>query len=453
MRDLTPQQIVEELDRWIIGQEDAKRAVAVAIRNRWRRQQLPAEAAREVSPKNIIMIGPTGVGKTEIARRIAQLTGAPFVKVEATKFTEVGYHGRDVDGMVRDLLENAIALVHQEHAREVEARAQAQAEEELLDLLAPAPPSLAPVDPTEPETAGHAAERLRERLREKLRAGALDEREVELVTRHKPQVGAMFANMGMENLDPDMAGMFDRLMPEQSRRRRTTVREARRALTEQGVERLLDRDKVIAQAIERAEQTGIVFIDEIDKIASPSSEGGQGPEVSRQGVQRDLLPIVEGSAVTTRHGTVHTDHVLFIAAGAFHDSDVSDLMPELQGRFPIRVALSSLRREDFVRILTEPHNSVARQQAALLEVEGLRVVYEEGSLETLAEMAAEANDTFEDIGARRLMTIVEKVFQQASFDAPQMVARGETEFRVTRAFVRKQITPYLKDKDLGRHAL
>ncbi len=219
------------------------------------------------------------------------------------------------------------------------------------------------------------------------------------------------------------------------------------------MERLLDRDKVIAQAIERAEQTGIVFIDEIDKIASPSSEGGQGPEVSRQGVQRDLLPIVEGSAVTTRHGTVHTDHVLFIAAGAFHDSDVSDLMPELQGRFPIRVALSSLRREDFVRILTEPHNSVARQQAALLEVEGLRVVYEEGSLETLAEMAAEANDTFEDIGARRLMTIVEKVFQQASFDAPQMVARGETEFRVTRAFVRKQITPYLKDKDLGRHAL
>ena len=366
MQNLTPRQIVAELDQYIIGQADAKRAVAVAIRNRWRRRQLASDMAREVSPKNIIMIGPTGVGKTEIARRLAKLTGAPFIKVEASKFTEVGYHGRDVESMVRDLLDQAINMVREEQARDVEARAEAAATEELIDLLLPAPKP----EPASVPAGGYVAtedsqerrERTRQRLREQLEAGRLDEREIEITTQQKPASGVMFANMGLDQMDPDMANMLENLVPERSKRRKVTVAEAKRILTEQETEKLIDRDKLTSEAIERTEQSGIIFVDEIDKIASPSGadKHGGGADVSRQGVQRDLLPIVEGTAVSTRHGVVHTDHILFVAAGAFHTAAVSDLMPELQGRFPIRVELSPLTRDDFVRILTEPGSALTK---------------------------------------------------------------------------------------------
>jgi len=462
MQNLTPRQIVAELDRFIIGQAQAKRAVAVAIRNRWRRQQLDPEMAQEVYPKNIIMIGPTGVGKTEIARRLANLTGAPFVKVEASKFTEVGYHGRDVESIVRDLLDHAIAMVRQEQAELVQQQAAAAANDRLVDLLLP--PASSGTDPShgfvEADQSQQRREHTQQRLREQLDAGKLDDREVELSISQKPAAQVMFANMGMDQMDPDMANIFERLIPEQTKHRKVTVAEARRILIEQETEKLIDREKMTAQAITRTEESGIVFLDEIDKIASPgaSRDGGSGggsssPDISRQGVQRDLLPIVEGSAVTTRHGIVNTDHILFIAAGAFHCASVSDLMPELQGRFPIRVELSSLGRDEFVRILTEPGNALPKQQQALLGVEKLDVTFEPAAIDAIADMAAQANTKLENIGARRLMTIVEKVFEEANFDAPERVERGETQLTITEAFVREQVASIVQDEDLSKFVL
>ncbi len=482
MQDLTPRQIVAELDRYIIGQADAKRAVAVAIRNRWRRQQLDEELAREVQPKNIIMSGPTGVGKTEIARRLAKLTAAPFVKVEASKFTEVGYHGRDVESMIRDLLDVAVGLVRDEQGESVRERAQANATDRLVDLLLPtgaagvnpsAPDDdqddsdAAGVNPSNPsppsgmtptQASGERRERIRGRIRESLLSGKLDDKEVEIDLSKKPKTGVLFAGMGLDQMDPQMAGMLENLMPQQNKRRRLSVAEARRLLIEEETDKLLDTDKITQEAIHRTEQGGIVFLDEIDKVATPGGSGGGGrggggPDVSRQGVQRDLLPIVEGSAVTTRYGVVNTDHILFIAAGAFHSAAVSDLMPELQGRFPIRVELSALTEADFVRILTEPKNALTKQQQALLGVEGLEVTFDDDAVQAIADLAARANATMENIGARRLMTVVEQVFDGINFDAPETVASGQTSLTITGAFVRERVAGVFKDEDLSRFVL
>ena len=461
--NLTPTQIVHKLDQYIIGQSQAKRAVAVAIRNRWRRRQLEEPMAREVYPKNIIMIGPTGVGKTEIARRLAKITDAPFIKVEASKFTEVGYHGRDVESMIRDLLDQAMSMVHSEQAQIVEEKAEAAAADRLVDLLLPDPqpatiPSPATLDEDEHQHASRL-EHTRKRLREQVVSGKLDDSEVEMVVTQKPQTQVMFANMGIDQMDPDMANMFERLIPEQTKRRKVTVAEARRILIEEETDKLLDRDKITNEAITRTQESGIIFLDEIDKIASPmGGSGGRGgsggsPDVSRQGVQRDLLPIVEGSAVNTRYGVVHTDHVLFIAAGAFHSAAVSDLMPELQGRFPIRVELTSLGKEDFVRILTEPDNALTKQQQKLLEVEGLTIMYDPSAIDAMADFASQANANLENIGARRLMTIVEKVFEQINFDAPEMAQRDETKLTIDKAFVSRQVASIVDDKDLSKFVL
>jgi len=460
----------------IIGQAEAKRAVAVAIRNRWRRRQLEETMAGEVYPKNIVMSGPTGVGKTEIARRLAKLTGAPFVKVEASKFTEVGYHGRDVESMIRDLLEHAISMVRAEQAALVTERAEAAAMDRLVDLLLPGsgdgstkhaeaedeesdePLTTRPQGYVSPDQSHERKQRLRDRLREQVEAGKLDEREVELTVSRKPDTSMMFANMGMDQMDPDMSNMLEKLMPEQSRTQRTTVREAKRILTEEETEKLLDKEQITSEAIQRTEQSGIIFLDEIDKIAAPGSAGGGGgssggADVSRQGVQRDLLPVVEGSTINTRHGMVRTDHILFIAAGAFHSASVSDLMPELQGRFPIRVELSALDKADFVRILTEPSNALTRQQEALLAVEGLNVVFEDEGVEMIAEYAASANASMENIGARRLVTIVERLFEEVNFDAPDRAARGDTELRITGDMVQEQVAAIVQDADLSKFVL
>lgn len=469
MKELTPREIVEALDQHIIGQQDAKRAVAVAIRNRWRRQQLDSDIAAEVYPKNIVMAGPTGCGKTEIARRLARLTGAPFIKVEASKFTEVGYHGRDVESMIRDLVDQAVSMVRAEQAKVVAEQAEVLAMDRLVQMLLPeAGPAATALRPgerdpdAEPPAGGwvgtdesiEARDRLRQRIREQVAAGALDDKEVELTLTTRPQTSVMFANMGLDQMDPSMSDMFEKLIPEQSKSKRVKVIDARRILVEQETEKLLDEDKIVSEAIERTEHGGIVFLDEIDKIATPEGAGGKGsPDVSRQGVQRDLLPIVEGSAVNTRHGIIHTDHILFIAAGAFHFAKVSDLMPELQGRFPIRVELQSLTKDDFVRILTEPKGALTSQQQALLGVEDLDVTFEPDSIEVMAELAAKANAQLENIGARRLMTIVEKVFEQINFDAPERVARGEKALAITAGFVREQVDPVVADVDLSNFVL
>ncbi len=456
MEQMTPKQIVAALDEYIIGQQNAKRAVAVAIRNRWRRQQLDADLRREVTPKNIIMVGPTGVGKTEIARRLALLTAAPFIKIEASKFTEVGYHGRDVESMVRDLVDQSIAMVRGEQAQKVQARANDAANHRLVDLLLPRSDRRADGGYIDPEQSQQRIEHTRHRLLEQVQSGRIDDREVEINITSRPAANVMFANMGMDQMDPEISSMFERLIPEQTRTRRVTVAEARRILTEQETDKLLDKEKITSEAIERVQQNGIIFLDEIDKIATPGGKGdggGRGPDVSRQGVQRDLLPIVEGTTVTTRYGVVHTDHILFIAAGAFHSAAVSDLMPELQGRFPIRVELSPLTRDDFERILTEPGNALTRQQQALLGVEGLQVEFEPAAIAAMADVAAQANATLENIGARRLMTIVEKVFEQVNFDAPERVAGGDKQFTVTADFVRQQVAAALADEDLSRFVL
>lgn len=464
MDQLTPKQVVEQLDKYVIGQDQAKRAVAVAIRNRWRRRRLTGEMAQEVYPKNIIMSGPTGVGKTEIARRLARLADAPFVKVEASKFTEVGYHGRDVESMVRDLLDQGIAMVRAEQARHVAEKAKHAATDRLVDLLLPGSTEPAVTTGTggyvSPDDAGERKAQVRKKLREQLEAGQLDEREVELNITDKPHASVMFANMGIDQMDPQMSDMLERMIPAKSSRRKMTVAQARQVLTEQETEKLLDQEKVTAEAIDRTEQSGIVFLDEIDKIAVSGGKGGAGtgggggsPDVSRQGVQRDLLPIVEGTSVTTRYGVVKTDHILFIAAGAFHSASVSDLMPELQGRFPIRVELTALGENDFIRILTEPGNALTKQQQALLGVEGLEVVFEDSGIRAMAQIAAKANATLENIGARRLMTIVEKVFEQVNFDAPEMAARGENTLKIDERFVRDQVQAIVDDKDLSKFVL
>jgi ATP-dependent HslUV protease ATP-binding subunit HslU len=445
---MTPQQIVNELDKHIVGQAAAKRAVAIAVRNRWRRQQLPQALAQAVIPKNILMIGPTGVGKTEIARRLASLTGAPFIKVEATKYTEVGYVGRDVESMVRDLVEIAIRMVQQEQAQTLQEKATTLAEERLVDLLLPLEDQGYSSDPETEERR----QRSREKIRSGLKAGTFDTATVEIAITEKPQTGNMLGMMGMDQMDAMGGGglseMFDRLMPGRTMRRKMRVPDTRAFLLQQEAEKLIDRESVVASAIERCENSGIIFIDEIDKIAGVESKNG--PDVSRGGVQRDLLPIVEGSTVTTKHGPVRTDHILFIAAGAFHNAKPSDLMPELQGRFPIRVELSDLTKEDFVRILTEPENSLMKQTIALLSTEQVELQFTEDAVDAIAEFAYNVNRKQQNIGARRLNSIVEKVCEELSYSASDR--RGERHVINGRA-VKDRLTKITAEEDRSKYLL
>ena len=441
--ELTPAQIVEALDRYIVGQDDAKRAVAVAIRNRWRRQQLPAKLREEVGPRNIILIGPTGVGKTEIARRLAGLVNAPWVKIEATKYTEVGYHGRDVESMIRDLLENAIHMVQAEQTEVVRSEAERLTEEQLLEALMPP----AEHDAAEEDPNGEAAQRRhrsREKLRAALRKGELDDRTVDLTIEQKAVPMGMLATIGGDQMDGELQNFMEKLLPSKSQRRRVSVTEARKIVFQQQCERLIDREKVVELAIRRTENSGIVFVDELDKIGGG---GGFGPDVSRQGVQRDLLPIVEGCTVNTRHGSVKTDHILFIAAGAFHVTSPNDLMPEMQGRFPIRVELKDLTREDFVRILTEPESALIKQQVALLATEGVKVTFREEAIEEMADIAIRMNESVQNIGARRLHTVAERLMEELSFDAPQR--SGET-IDIDAEYVRNRLEEIVRNAELGR---
>ncbi|MEE8170608.1 MAG: ATP-dependent protease ATPase subunit HslU [Phycisphaerae bacterium] len=447
MSAMSPKELVAALDRYVIGQSEAKRAVAVAIRNRWRRQQLPQAMRADVGPKNILMAGPTGVGKTEIARRLAQLVNAPFIKVEATKYTEVGYHGRDVESIIRDLLELAISMVHTEQTEVVRPQAEAAVEERLLDLLLPGDPSLGAAEDADAE---ERRRRTREKLRAQLRDGHMDERMVELRVEQKgPPVGMFAGTMGMDQLEPEMQQFLERLMPSQPKDRRVTIREARRLLFQQESDKLIDREKTTQMAIERTENNGIVFVDEVDKLCV-SDGHARGPDVSRQGVQRDLLPIIEGCAISTRHGVVRTDHVLFIAAGAFHASKPSDLMPELQGRLPIRVELGDLGREDFIRILTEPDNALVKQHVALMLTEGVTLAVTQDAVEAMADAAATVNQSTENIGARRLYTIMEKVLADLSFDAPDQAGRSVT---IDAAYVNERLAEIIKDRDLSKFIL
>jgi len=437
---LTPTETVRELDRFIVGQDAAKRAVAVALRNRWRRQQLTPELREEVAPKNIIMIGPTGVGKTEIARRLARLTGSPFLKVEASKFTEVGYVGRDVESIIRDLLDSAIQLVRAERAAEIEVRAERAAEDRLLDLLVVSSTSAL-------ETS---LEERRRGLKRPLRDGLLEDTEVELdVAEDRMPTVEMFTPQGMESMGINLKDMFGGMMGRKSKKR-MTVKEARRVLTAEEEEKLIDRSQVESEAITRVEESGIVFLDEIDKICSRDDAGGRGPDVSREGVQRDLLPIIEGTHVNTRYGVVRTDHVLFIAAGAFHVSRPADLIPEMQGRFPIRVELHSLGAEEFERILKEPENSLIRQYTALLATEDLELRFSEDAVATIAALAAEINSAAENIGARRLHTVLERILEELSFSAPE---RAGEAVEVDAEMVRERLADLVGDRDLARYIL
>ena len=449
--DLKPKEIVSELDKYVIGQHDAKRAVAIALRNRMRRQKLPPDIAEEIMPKNIIMIGPTGVGKTEIARRLARLANSPFLKVEASKFTEVGYVGRDVESMIRDLVEIAIDMVREEKLEEVADKAEQQAEERLLDLLLPAAPAPAT------STAGFAlvteegdsASRTREKLRSQLREGKLDDRIVELEVRERSTPAfEIISNQGVEEMDINIKDMLPNLFGQRTKKRKMKVSEAFEYLVQEEESRLIDMDQVTRTAVERVEQSGIIFLDEIDKIAG--REGGHGPDVSREGVQRDILPIVEGTTVNTRYGMVRTDHILFIAAGAFHVSKPSDLIPELQGRFPIRVELKSLTMADFIAILTEPKSSLVKQYTALLETEGLKLSFTREALDEVASFAFQVNEATENIGARRLHTIMERVLDEISFNAPDL---EEKSVNVDAAYVRKMLADIVKDQDLSRYIL
>ncbi len=435
--ELTPREIVVEMDKYVIGQADAKRAVAIALRNRIRRQKLEPDMADEVMPKNILMIGPTGVGKTELARRLAKLASSPFLKVEASKFTEVGYVGRDVESMIRDLAEISIDMVRDEKLDEVAERAERNAEERLLDLLMPPQP-----EPTE------SLDRTRDKLRERLRAGKLDDRTVEVDVKERGPTFEITTNMGMEEMDVNLKDVIPNLFAPRSRKRKMRVGEALEYLIQEEEQKLVDMDQVTRTAIERVERNGIIFLDEIDKIAG--REGGQGPDVSREGVQRDILPIVEGTTVNTRYGFVRTDHILFIAAGAFHVSKPSDLIPELQGRFPIRVELKSLSEEDFIRILKEPKNALVKQYTALLDTEGIKLTFSEDSLEEIARMAAAVNRDTENIGARRLHTIMEKVLEEISFAGPDLKKKT---IRIDADYVRQQLSPIVKDQDLSRYIL
>ena len=452
MEDLTPRRIVLELDKYIIGQSAAKRAVAIALRNRWRRQQIQGELREEVMPNNILMIGPTGVGKTEIARRLAQLAGAPFLKVEASKFTEVGYVGRDVESMVRELVDLSVNMVRKEQRGKVEPRARELAEERLLNLLLPRKPRAQRTEEEAPEAdSNEQYQRTRDKLREQLRTGHLEDRMVDLETRQvTTPVVEVFTPQGMEELGLNVQEMLGGLLPKKQKRRRVSVAEARRIVEQEEAEKLIDKDDVLAEALARVQQSGIIFVDEIDKIAG--SPAPQGPDVSREGVQRDILPIVEGTSVTTKHGMVKTDHVLFIGAGAFHASKPSDLIPELQGRFPIRVELDALGAEDFVRILTEPKNALVKQYAALLATEGVELEFAPEALEALAELAETANEQTENIGARRLHTVMSTLLEELMFDLPDVVPEGGR-LLVTSELVQKRLADIVGDQDLSRFIL
>ncbi len=445
IEQLTPRQIVQALDRHIIGQDAAKRAVAIALRNRWRRQQLPDELAEEVAPKNIIMIGPTGVGKTEIARRMASLVNAPFVKVEATKYTEVGYVGRDVEGMIRELVELAIAMVRREMTEVVRHRGEELSEEHLLDALLP---PVGPAGSGETDVA-ERRRRTREKLRAQLREGSLEERDVELTLDQRAAPAGMFAAFGGEQFDPQLQDFLERLVPSQAKHRRMSVREARRMLFQQACDQLIDQERVKETAVQRTQNSGIVFVDELDKVAGRRMDEGQ-PDVSRTGVQRDLLPIIEGCHVNTRHGSVWTGHILFISAGAFTQSKPSDLIPELQGRFPIRVELDELSQEDFVRILTEPENALVTQQTALLGAEGVNLRFTPDAIDEMATMAYVANEQLENVGARRLYTIMEKVVEEVSFLASDAANK---DIVIDADYVRMRLADILEDKERSEYEL